>query len=322
MRITAITMLVGMLTIAGIPLFAGWYSKDAILAQAMGYVVVHREHLLLFLLPLVTAGITTFYMARMWFMTFTGPPRDPHVYEHAHESPWTMTVPLIVLAVCSMAVAWGTPIYDAKKSALEHQIHHAQHPSILADFGHITKEPYNEIWPSELAAPDKVNVRHHADRLHDVAGYLALLMVAIGLIFSSLLYYNRALDPAEAKGQVPRLHAFLWHKWYFDELYSAVVVRPALVVAACFRAFDLVVIDGIIHGVARFTVRLSRWDGVFDNYVVDGLVNLVGNVFLSVGAWLRGFQTGYLRNYILFLVLAAIGIFLVLSYFVTMASAG
>ena len=110
MPITALTMLIGVLAIAGTPLFSGWYSKDAILANAFGFIRVHPEHLLLFLLPLVTAGITTFYMFRMWFMTFTGEPRDHHVHEHAHESPWLMTVPLVLLAVCSMCVAWGWPV--------------------------------------------------------------------------------------------------------------------------------------------------------------------------------------------------------------------
>src|SRR4029077_319024 len=88
MPITAYTMLFGVLAIAGTPLFSGWHSKDAILAAAYGFVNVHREHLLLFVLPLVTAGITTFYMFRMWFMTFTGEPRDRQVYDHAHETPW------------------------------------------------------------------------------------------------------------------------------------------------------------------------------------------------------------------------------------------
>src|SRR5205809_2644034 len=130
MKITALTMLVGVLTIAGIPLFSGWYSKDAILAHALGFALVHREHFLLFLLPLVTAGITTFYMFRMWFMTFTGPPRDPHVFEHAHESPWVMTAPLILLAVLSVCVAWPAPDshgwqpLDAQNSWLGHQLHH------------------------------------------------------------------------------------------------------------------------------------------------------------------------------------------------------
>src|SRR5438094_7969754 len=113
MKITALTMLAGVLAIAGTPLFSGWYSKDAIVAQAFGYVAVNRQHTLLFILPLATAGITTFYMFRMWFMTFTGKPRDHHVYDHAHESPRLMTVPLIILAIFPVTVAWGCPFFSS-----------------------------------------------------------------------------------------------------------------------------------------------------------------------------------------------------------------
>jgi NADH-quinone oxidoreductase subunit L len=318
MKITALTMLAGVLAIAGIPLFTGWYSKDAILAQALGFVWVHNNHMLLFLLPLITAGITAFYMARMWFMTFTGPPRDEHVYEHAHESPWLMTVPLILLAVCSVCVAWGWPIYDAEKSWLGHTVHHAQHHAVLADFGHVEAE--DEYWAA--AKREEENERLYAHHNHHLAGNLAFGLVLIGIVFAGLIYWKRVLDPAEAKEQFPRLHAFLMDKWRFDRLYSVAVVRPALVVGHWFAAFDLRVIDGIIHGVARLTMLVSKWDGLFDNAIIDGLVNLVGNVTYRVGARLRDVQTGFLRSYVLFMVLAAVGIFIVLSYLVRMAMAG
>src|ERR1043165_8248923 len=106
MKITALTMLMGVLAIAGTPFFSGWYSKDEILVNAYSFASVNKQHGLLFLLPLATAGITTFYMFRMWFMTFAGTPRDEHVHESAHESPALMTGPLIILAVCSIVVAW------------------------------------------------------------------------------------------------------------------------------------------------------------------------------------------------------------------------
>jgi NADH-quinone oxidoreductase subunit L len=323
MKITALTMLAGVLAIAGIPLFTGWYSKDAILAQALGFVYVHPQHLFLFLLPLVTAGITAFYMSRLWLMTFTGKPRDEHVYEHAHESPWTMTAPLIALAVCSVCVAWGWPIYDAESSWLESNVHHAQHHAVLADFGNIdysVNEDHGEYWV--VAKKAEENERLYAYHNHHLAGNLALLLVGFGIGFAGLIYWKHVLDPAEAKEQFPGLHAFLMDKWRFDWLYSVVVVRPALVVGYWLAWFDLHVIDGIIHGVARISVLLSKWDGVFDNNVVDGLVNLVGNVIYDAGARLRNVQTGFLRSYVLFLVLAAAGIFLVLAYFVRMAAAG
>jgi NADH-quinone oxidoreductase subunit L len=320
MKVTALTMLVGVLAIAGIPLFSGWYSKDSILAHALGFAIIHPGHGLLFILPLVTAGLTTFYMFRMWYLTFAGEPRDHHVYEHATESPPTMTVPLVVLAACSIVVAWGWPIWDAKASWLEHQLHHAQPVSVVADFGHVLNEGENFEWATSRL--DHPNERQAASEYHETAGALALGLVLLGILFASLLYLYPVLDPEEAERQAPRLHTFLSHKWYFDELYSVAVVRPALVVSHAFKWFDLTVIDGIIHGLARLTVLTSRWDGLFDNRVVDGAVNLVGNVTYRVGASLRGVQTGALRSYVLFLALAAIGLFVVLSYFVASGFAG
>src|SRR5205807_5938592 len=140
MKVTALTMFVGVLTIMGFPFFSGWYSKDMILAHALAYFRVHHEHFLLLALPLVTAGITAFYMFRMWFMTFTGRPRDEHVYEHAHESPPSMTMPLIVLAIFSVIVAWGWPLWDAEESALGLHLHQAIPESVLTDFGGPLKE--------------------------------------------------------------------------------------------------------------------------------------------------------------------------------------
>ncbi len=83
MPITALTMLMGVLAISGVPFFSGWYSKDAVLSASFGFIYLNKHHALLFILPLVTACLTTFYMFRMWFMTFTGEPRDQHVSDHA-----------------------------------------------------------------------------------------------------------------------------------------------------------------------------------------------------------------------------------------------
>ncbi len=321
MKITAITMLVGVLTIAGLPLLSGWYSKDAILANAFGFVWVHRQHGLLFALPLVTAGITTFYMFRMWLMTFSGEPRDEHVHEHAHESPWLMTVPLIILAVLSVCVAWGWPITDATKSYLEKELlHHAQPAAVSADFGY---EP-EEHQPRSAADPALRNLteREFAHEYHSTAGTLALCMVALGILFAFLIYQYRVLDPAETKEQFPRIHAFLVNKWYFDHVYSVLLVRPVMIVARAFRAFDLKCIDGVLHAIARGTVGLARIGGAFDQGFIDYLVNLVGRTAYRIGTWAPDVQTGYLRSYVLFLVLAAIGVFAVLTYFAAVAVAG
>jgi NADH-quinone oxidoreductase subunit L len=307
MKITALTMLMGVLAIAGTPLFSGWYSKDAVLAHALGFAYAYPAHSLLFILPLVTAGITTFYMFRMWFMTFTGKPRDQHVYEHAHESPWLMTVPLIILAVLSVCVAWPLmpeegsfvpPLWDAHASSLEDTIHHAQPKTVAVDFG----DEGNLNSPLGLTK----------DRGHTQAGIWALIAVLIGLTFALLAYYYGKLDPEDAREQFPGVHRFLARKWYFDELYSAVIVRPGLAIAGWCRNFDLKIIDGLVNGVAKVGVVFSRQSGRFDNGVIDGLVNLLADVSYNVGAWLRNLQTGYLRSYVLFLALAAVGLWVLL----------
>jgi NADH-quinone oxidoreductase subunit L len=320
MKITAITMLIGVLTIAGLPLLSGWYSKDAILAHAFGFVYVHRQHGLLFGLPLATAGITCFYMFRMWLLTFAGEPRDQHVYEHAHESPWLMTVPLIILAGLSVGAAWGWPLHDATQSHLEHHIHHSQPAAVVADFGHVKEE--GESWPEIAAKPLHRSERYWMHDFHTQTGLLALGLVVLGITFAMLIYRYKVLDPAEAKEQFPGIYAFLVNKWYFDQIYSVLLVKPAMVVARAFRTFDLKVIDGVLHALARWTLGLSRISGLFDNGFIDYLVNLVGRTAYRMGTLTPGVQTGYLRSYVLFLVLAAIGLFAVLAYFGATAVAG
>src|SRR5262249_8143688 len=138
-----------------------------------------------FLLPLATAGITTFYMFRMWFMTFTGPPRDHHVYDNAHESPWVMTVPLIVLAVCSVGVAWNWTLAEPARffldSAPEHEIHDSQPASVMAEFGVLPEEV--DSWKGGPAKESSQSERVVAHENHAFAGNLALGVVALGLVF-------------------------------------------------------------------------------------------------------------------------------------------
>jgi NADH-quinone oxidoreductase subunit L len=233
-----------------------------------------------------------------------------------------MTAPLVVLAFFSVVVAWGWPVWDASASQLEHTLHHAQHHGVKADFGHVVTGEHAEQFPEAAAKPERQNVREQAHKLHDQAGLMALGVVLLGIVFAMATYFYRALDPAEGKEQFPKVHAFLVNKWYFDAVYSVLLVRPAMIVARAFRAFDLKVIDGLLHGVARGTVRASKADGKFDNGFIDGLVNLVGRVTHAAGASLRNLQTGYLRSYVLFLVLGAVAAFLLLSYFVAMAAPG
>jgi NADH-quinone oxidoreductase subunit L len=324
MKITALTMLMGVLAIAGTPLFSGWYSKDLVLVSSLSFVSLNREHILLFILPLVTAGLTAFYMFRLWFMTFCGEPRDHHVHEHAHESPWSMTVPLLILAVMSVIVAWGPNPFNVQGSTLEAIIHHSRPESLTVDTGLSLSTAVrqadntadggnffaNDSWLQRVAARLEVGP-------HDLAGVLALLSAGIGVVFAFAMYYFRVLDPAATPEKFPQVNDLLHHKWYFDELYDALLVRPSVIIGRWAKWFDANVIDGIIHGLARGTVTVSKWDGQFDAGIVDGAVNLTAKVVFGVGDWIKGIQTGYIRNYVLYMAVAAIGLYALLSYVIS-----
>ena len=326
MPITAWTMLVGTLAISGVPLFSGFYSKDAILAAALARVIDSPQHFMLFVFPAIGAILTAFYMFRMWLLTFAGEPRGfpskveavhSHVHDeehaldkvhgtghghghghdlnpaaHAHESDPIMTWPLIILAVCSVFAGWtfsyvipvpfGTP-------TLEH----------LLEYG----EPVSAI---------DVQSMHH---YYALASSLVIMLTGVGL---GLLYYAphgfpyfvptrlNALRTAERFGGVYR---FLVHKWYFDELYWAVLVRPCLALARFCREIDQVLIDGLVNGSAATMKLLSRFEGTFDMIAVDRLVNLTAQAVYLAGDWGRSIQTGRLRNYLMFLAVGLVGLF-------------
>jgi NADH-quinone oxidoreductase subunit L len=293
MPVTAATMLVGVLAICGIPGFSGYFSKDAIVAQALYFwqgtgesaAPGNSKHVLLFLLPAAGAAITAFYMFRLFFLTFLGTPRDHHVYDHAHESKWQMWLPLVVLAIPSVIVGYG---FNGATPLLERIL--TFHPPFV---GHLTHVPHE---------------------VHLLAGKLALMTVLFGIGMAILFYGVRVLDPAEVARQFPRVYQFLLNKWYFDELYDAVLVRPTLLVARLCRGFDANVLDRIIDGMASVTVWWSRMDGWFDFRFVDGMVNGVSDLVYGTGNWLRRLQTGQLRQYVMFLAVGAVGLFAVISY--------
>ncbi|WP_169976717.1 NADH-quinone oxidoreductase subunit L [Tautonia rosea] len=306
MPITATTMLLATLAISGVPLFSGFYSKDAILASAIHFVRAEPKHLLLLILPAVGAAMTAFYMFRMWFLIFTGEPRsesegagaerDP--VAHAHESGPLITWPLRILAVPTVVIGWPLTILPLAMVGLPF------HPVLenwLAYGEPLPAQPLGsaEVWAASTS--------------------LLVLVVGVGLAF--LAYHPsktiRRIDPARMARHFGGLYTLFVNKWYVDEIYGALVVNPVLSIARGLARFDQVVIDRIVNGLASAVVALSRWNRTIDRAVVDRFVMLVAQVLYFFGSVLRQVQTGKLRGYLMLLsftfVVISVGIFIWIS---------
>jgi NADH-quinone oxidoreductase subunit L len=298
MPYTGYTMLVGCLAIAGAPFFSGFYSKDAIIAQALNFAYSNPHHWILFYSVAGGAALTAFYMFRLWYLTFIGEPRDKHIYEHAHESPPIMYRPLILLSVFAVVVAW--PVFrftDLLEQA----------------------RPAGEYADGILLAGLRHPNEHLSHDYHMIAMLVASATALGGFLLATVFYAWRLLSAAEARQQFAPVYKFLLHKWYFDELYNAVFVRPTLVLSGLISRFDKQGIDRFIDGIAHATRRVATLDDAIDRYLVDGLVNLTAHWTWSVGRSLRSVQTGRLRQYVMFIVLATVALTILLQW---TASAG
>ena len=318
MPITFITMLIATLSISGVPfIFSGFWSKDAILAGVLGRAMewgsVH--HYILFIMALSAAGITAFYMFRLIFMTFFGEPRNQEMHDMAHESPKSMTVPLIVLAILSFPVVntlWFNK--DYVKPPPQPHLHAPQHAYLAPDD---TKTGGQSVVLSlfgvseAVAAEEEGGHDTHADDghhgpAHMIAMVLSIIVAGLGIFLSWLFYHRRTLSAESVATTFRPIYNLFWHKYYFDEFYDGVLVALTVWKSRLFAQFDGSVVDGIVNGVGTVTRDiLAAFVGFFDNRVVDGLVNRVAQVTWAVGGRIRRIQTGAIQTY-LFVVLAGI----------------
>jgi NADH-quinone oxidoreductase subunit L len=262
---TYIMMVIGTLALTGFPLTAGYFSKDAIIESA--YVAHNPFALYAFILTVIAAGLTSFYSWRLIFKTFHGEPHDAHHHEAAHESPLVMLVPLFVLAAGSILA--GFPFKEVFT-------------------GHGTEEFFRE---SVKMKPGLL------DEMHHIAPYIAILptvMMVAGFAVSWLFYIRRPYLPVELANQHQLLYRFLLNKWYFDELYEVIFVRPAKWLGTTFwKKGDGFVIDGFgpdgvsarVLDVTRNVVRLQS--GYLYHYafaMLIGVAALITWFMFGVGA--------------------------------------
>jgi NADH-quinone oxidoreductase subunit L len=310
---TAWTMLVGCMAIAGagIPFLfglSGYYSKDSILAQI--YSFKHDNPALGWVFFAAAAGgaaITAFYMFRLWYMTFAGPPRDKHIYDHAHESPLAMYGPLVVLAFFAISVAWPIPYLN-----LTGLLEQARPAGTAEGISSLTT--LGVTMPAEHLS--------HAWSVHLPVSLIAFLSALIGFQLATVCYGFRKLDPADAAREFPWIYRLLRNKWWFDELYQFLFIRPVLRIAGWIAALDKQGLDWLIDGAARAARGLSVVDDWIDRTFVDGFVNRTAAWFYGLGLWLRSFQTGNLRQYVLLIGVGTVTLFVLVSLYWNYAVGG
>jgi NADH-quinone oxidoreductase subunit L len=268
------TFLIGGFALSGFPvLTAGFWSKDEILADAFS-----NGHQAVFIVLALAAFLTAFYTMRQITLTFLGKARTRPA-EQAHESVWSMTAPLIILAVFALAAGWvGIPEkFPLLGGVLPNWFHDFVGGTLLE---HPHAVPFNAV------------------------PLLTSVCVALGGLFLGWLVYRRvpygAADPlARPLGPFYRL---LQNKYYFDEIYDFLFVRPAYWFAETFvyRWLDRGLIDGILHAVGRTALRIGSFlRNAVDLPIVNGFGDAVGEGVKRAGTRFRVIQTGRVQEYLI-----------------------
>ena len=270
-RWTYVTMFIATLAIAGIPPFAGFFSKDAILFASFQSETAGR---ILYGLGLLTALLTAFYMFRLIFLTFNGKPRYDEKKVHVHESPWSMLGPLGVLAILSVIGGWfALPTFF-------------QGPDYFANF----------LAPVFGGAPEAAGAATEAatHQLELILGGVAFGTALLGIVIAYWLYLKTPRKPDDLAKSMKPAYTTLLNKYYVDELYAFLVVRPLLWLSTnvFWKATDVTGIDGTVNGIAHGAAAIG--DGVrhsqsgntrsYGVWVVAGAIVVLAVIFFWPGA--------------------------------------
>jgi NADH-quinone oxidoreductase subunit L len=280
------TMFIGTLAIAGVPGLAGFFSKDEILWKAWS-----NGHPVIWVLLWLGAGMTAFYMFRLLFLTFFGEERmDEHTRHHIHESPKNVVYPLAALACLSVVGGYvGLPGWTGAVNAFDHFL-----------------EPV-----LKLPAVNEPAVHMAGQEL-----LFTGLSVAISLFGIYMAYRFYVLNPGTADRVVARIkgvYSLVYHKYWVDEIYDRLFVnRTKDLGNACFF-IDSKFVDGAVNGTAATTRGTATLSGLFDKYIVDGLVNFVGWINMALNRLATSLQSGMIQRYALGTVLGIL-LFIVIFY--------
>ncbi|MGA7993145.1 MAG: NADH-quinone oxidoreductase subunit L [Thermoanaerobaculia bacterium] len=284
---TFVTMFVSTLAIAGVPGLAGFFSKDAILAETWG-----AGYKVLWVLAVLTAGLTAFYMFRLIRMTFYGRFRGtPEQLQHVHESPPSMTGPLWILATGSLVVGWfGVPSFILGK---ENSFERFLEPVIT---------PLAAGWQPHL---------HEMAHSTEYGLMITSVLVAFLGIFLAVTFYSGAYPfrmPERIATALGGFYRLVRDKYRVDELYEAVFVDGLIKKGGRLMwEIDARVLDLIPNGSSGLAVGLSRISSWFDRTFVDGAVNGVAGTLEAAWRGMRRVQSGRTQNYALTMAAGVFG---------------
>jgi NADH-quinone oxidoreductase subunit L len=288
--ITHWTMWVGSVAIAGIPGFAGFFSKDEILWQAFSSPAGSKA---LWLVGLATAGLTAFYMWRLMNMTFYGKSRvAPEKAAHIHESPAAMTIPLMLLAVGGVFAGWLAVPGAWGLSERFHSFEHWLEPAFAS------------------AATEAASGGAHDASLEWILMGISVAVAIIGIVVARYFYHHKPQVPDTLEKSLKPLHGLLYNKYYVDEIYDFLFVDGLCKGGGrVLGAFDRNEVDGAVNGagwLTRFASRVSMW---FDTWIVDGAVRLGSFTVKLLSYPVCILQTGRVQAYALFVVVGVLVFF-------------
>jgi NADH-quinone oxidoreductase subunit L len=297
--ITSRVFFVGAIAIAGIPPFAGFWSKDGILADAF-----KSGHYILWFMGVVGAFMTAFYMFRLIYMTFYGTSRvDPEVLHHVHESPPIMTVPLIILAILSVVggLILGVP---------------PEHGWIHRFLGAVVGHGVLQTASGVAEAASTAGAHAGGGALHALDILLMIISVLVGVLGWGLAWfmYTKRTDIPERLAEKYRdIYELLLNKYWVDELYEFVFVRGGKALANSLWGLDERVVDGAVNGASQLIIQSSEESSRFDLQTIDGSVNGLSVVVRFGARAFRLLQTGFVQNYVLAMVL---GLFVIVTAYI------
>lgn len=301
MPITFGTFLIASLANAGVFPLAGFWSKDEIIvgSWASNYFPNFGNYLAIF--ALVTALITAYYMFRLIFLTFFGEERFDKEHVHPHESPWLMTVPLVILA--AFAIGFGVVGYPPDEGEFHEFLNpvfygEASHDDAAAVVAGVASDSNAAIMSFAEEGEDHGKHGHPTitDELKLNFGIISTVVALSGILIAFLIYQRGKVDVVAFARDHDRLYSFLYNKWYFDDVYNTYIVFPLRRFGYfLWQQVDIRIIDGFILGIATGTTWVSSQlrkiqTGLVSNYALAialGMVVIVGVYFAAVSDLFR-----------------------------------